>query len=46
MQHIGWDDIDLDYHTFELVRDCLEEEGFAGEEYKPPNWYEEIIFSL
>ena len=46
MQHIGWDDIDLDYHTFELARDCLEAEGFTGEEYKPSHWYEEIIFSL
>ena len=35
MRHIGWDDIDLDYHTFELARNCLEEEGFVGQEYKP-----------
>jgi len=46
MQNIGWDDIDLDYHTFELARNCLEAEGFVGHEYKPPKWYEEIIFSL
>ena len=43
MQHIGWDDIDLDYHTFELARNCLEAEGFVGQEYKPSKWYEEII---
>ena len=46
MRHIGWDDIDLDYHTFELARNCLEAEGFIGHEYKPSKWYEEIIFSL
>ena len=46
MQHSGWEDIDLDYHTFELARDCLEAQGFVGQEYKPSNWYEDIIFSL
>ena len=45
MRRIGWDDIDLDYHTFELARHCLEAEGFVGHEYKPSEWYEEIIFS-
>ena len=46
MRNIGWDDIDLDYRTFELARNCLEAEGFVGLEYKPSKWYEEIIFSL
>ena len=45
MRHMGWDDIDLDYHTFELARNCLEAEGFVGLEYKPSQWYEKIIFS-
>ena len=45
MRHIGWNDIDLDYHTFELARNCLEAEGFEGLEYKSSKWYEEIIFS-
>jgi hypothetical protein len=46
MRDFGWDDIDLDYHTFELARNCLEAEGFIGHEYKTSKWYEEIIFSL
>ena len=46
MRHIGWDDIDLDYHTFELARNCLEAEGSISHEYRPSKWYEEIIFSL
>ena len=46
MKHIGWDDIDLDYHTFELARNCLEAEGFTGNEYKPSNWFDKIILSL
>ena len=45
MRHIGWDDIDLDYHTFELARNCLEQEGFVGQQYKPSKWYEKIILS-
>ena len=46
MRKIGWDDIDLDYRTFELARNCLEAEGFVGLEYKTSKWYEEIMFSL
>ena len=46
MRNIGWDDIDMDYHTFELARNCLEAEGFFGQEYKPSKWYEKIIYSL
>ena len=46
MRNIGWDDIDLDYRTFELARNCLEAEGFVGLEYKPSKWYEEIIFRM
>ena len=45
MRHMGWDDIELDYHTFELARNCLEAEGFVGLEYKPSKWYKKIIFS-
>ena len=43
MKQIGWKDIDLDYHTFELARNCLEAEGFVGNEYKPSNWFDKII---
>jgi hypothetical protein len=46
MRSIGWDDIDLDYHTFELARNCLEAEGFTGDEYKTSKWYEELVFSF
>ncbi len=45
MRHIGWDDFDLDYHTFELARNCLEAAGFVDLNYKTSKWYEEIIFS-
>ena len=45
MRRIGWDDFDLDYHTFELAIDCLEAAGFADQKYKPSKWYEEIVFN-
>jgi hypothetical protein len=45
MRHIGWDDFDLDYHTYELARNCLEAAGFVDQKYKSSKWYEEIIFS-
>lgn len=45
MRHIGWNDFDLDYHTFELARNCLEAAGFVDQKYKPSKWYEEIVSS-
>jgi hypothetical protein len=45
MRHIGWNDFDLDYHTFELARNCLEAAGFVDKKYKPSRWYEEIVSS-
>ena len=46
MRHIGWNDFDLDYHTFELARNCLEDAGFVDQKYKPSKWYEEIVSDL
>ena len=23
LKYLGWDDVELDYHTFQLARDCL-----------------------
>lgn len=45
IRHIGWDDFELDYHTFELARSCLEAAGFVNHRYKTSKWYEKIIFS-
>ena len=46
MRRVGWDDIELDYHTFELAYNFLEAEGFAGHEYKPSDWYEAILIKF
>ncbi len=27
LQYLGWDDFDLDYHTFQLAIACIEERG-------------------
>jgi hypothetical protein len=43
MRNIGWDDIDLDYHTFELARNCFEAEGFTDDEYKTSKWYKRLV---
>jgi len=45
MRHIGWKDFDLDYHTFELARNCLEAAGLGDHQYKASKWYEDIISS-
>ena len=43
MRQIGWNDFDLDYHTFELAKICLEAAGFVDQKYKPSKWYEDIV---
>ena len=42
---IGWNDIELDYHTFELARICLEAEGVTDLVYKPSNWFEKAFLT-
>ena len=32
MQHLGWDNFDLDYLTFQLAVECFEAEGFKKPE--------------
>ena len=43
LEYIGWDDIQLDYHTFQLAKTCLEFEGLDSLAYKPKNWFENIF---
>ena len=42
---IGWNDIELDYHTYELARICLEAEGVTDLKYKPSNWFEKAFLA-
>jgi len=40
LNYMGWDGYELDYHTFELVSTCLENEGIKQTEYIPSKWLE------
>lgn len=42
---IGRNDIELDYHTFELDRICLEAEGITDLVYKPSYGFEKAFFA-
>ena len=39
LEYLGWNDFDLDYHTFQLAKTCLELEGLDSLVYKPKNWF-------
>ena len=36
LKYLGWDDIEIDYHTLSLAVECFEEEGFHKLKYTPP----------
>jgi hypothetical protein len=35
LHYLGWDDVDLDYHTLELALACFEIEGLKLSDYSP-----------
>ena len=39
LAYMGWNDFDIDYHTFQLAKTCLELEGLDCLTYKPKNWF-------
>jgi hypothetical protein len=39
LKYLGWDDIELDYHTLQLAIDSLETKGLSRLEYKSAPWY-------
>lgn len=43
LENMGWNDIELDYHTLLLAKTCLEFEGLNSLVYKPKNWYINIF---
>jgi hypothetical protein len=40
IQYLGWHAFELDYHTLELARTCLETDGLEPFVYKPGQWFE------
>ena len=40
LEYLGWNAFELDYHTLELARTCLESDGLETLVYKPAHWFE------
>ncbi len=39
LKYLGWEDIEIDYHTFSLAINALETRGLNQLEYKSAPWY-------
>ena len=39
LKYLGWEDIDIDYHTFSLAVNVLETKGLSHLKYKSAPWY-------
>lgn len=39
LKYLGWQDIEIDYHTFSLAINVLETKGLYQLEYKSAPWY-------
>ncbi|MCF6246764.1 MAG: hypothetical protein L3J69_05315 [Desulfobacula sp.] len=39
LKYLGWDDIEIDYHTLQLAITSLETKGLSQLEYKSAPWY-------
>ncbi|MDC3237107.1 hypothetical protein OAT93_00010 [bacterium] len=39
LKYLGWNDIEIDYHTFQLAVNSLEIKGLSKLEYKSAPWY-------
>lgn len=39
LKYLGWEDIEIDYHTFSLAVNSLEIKGLNQLEYKSAPWY-------
>ncbi|MCK5542012.1 MAG: hypothetical protein KAI40_04915 [Desulfobacterales bacterium] len=39
LKYLGWDDIEIDYHTFQLALYSLETKGLSALKYKPAPFY-------
>ncbi len=39
LKYLGWEDIEIDYHTYQLAITSLETKGLSTLEYKPAPFY-------
>lgn len=40
LKYLGWNDIEIDYHTLQLAITSLETKGLSQLEYKSAPWYQ------
>jgi len=40
LKYLGWDDVEIDYHTLQLAINSLETKGLRQLEYKSAPWYQ------
>ena len=45
LRYLGWNDVELDYHTLSMAEVCLEEEGFHNSRYIKPTYSNSFRFS-
>ncbi len=41
LKYLGWNDIEIDYHIFQLALSSFETKGLSGLEYRPAPFYVE-----
>lgn len=39
LQYLGWEGVEMDYHTLQLILSCFEDEGLKRLETKPVRWF-------
>jgi hypothetical protein len=39
LKYLGWDDVEIDYHTLQLAINSLETKGLSRLKYKSAPWY-------
>jgi hypothetical protein len=45
LEFMGWNEVDLDYHTLQLAKNCLESEGLDSLVYKSKDWFKNIFLN-
>ena len=46
LKYLGWDDVEIDYHTLQLVISTFESRGLNRLEYKSAPWYLTLFKSI
>ena len=46
LKYLGWEDVEIDYHTLQLVISTFESKGLHRLEYKSAPWYRTLFKSI